>query len=927
MRTKLQTALMIAVAITAIFTVANQTPALASDHEDESTIQHVVPDLFDQKAGQGDADHFVVGNAMTECNQLGYDYGYKKDDPESGTDVGIGDGMSISYSFDGGNQGTILEWESNLGIDAVILKASTKANVYAYDPEATEDAGLRTPFRVSKKGGKKYYGISHVTFCWDRELLVTKTAAGIYDTDHDWSLSKNIAADDENIFVGETAHYTITVDYEGAEYTNVNVGGTITLDNPWSEASPATTLTDVISVGTATGGFSATVPSIAVGGTHEIAYAELLMWTDSGNAPSAGTNIATVAAAGTWGGNSAEVPVSSWTELNVIDETVNITDSFDGGPAIILGSFTADEGGTINTTSAPSNADSYINTACVDDNNSTNCDSATVTVHELSVSKTAETSLARSTGWSIDKVAGDPEQADLPDVLVFGDVVCDTLSGSCYEYVSDPTNWTDAANDAGLLDFQGVPGHLAAITSSDENSFIVNHVPAAVAWLTRQDVFEGGAWIGALDTKDAVCYDFAWVTPDPWSYANWAGSEPNLCAELGDQAAHYWGPVGTWNNDAITRLKGYLVEYTNVVLPAEYTIGYSVTVTGTPVDSDWTVSGGITVSNPNPDHDALVDVYDEGELVASGVVIPMGGSSEILYSIDREDGSDGTNTASATNTLGGDTVYSDAVPFTFDTAQIIYIDNDADVVDVATVDGGTPVSSGLGTADAGDDGAFSYIWNYSLTVGPFDCDTAHAVNNTATVTALDSGSSGSSSTVVDITTADCGTIVDPEPPLPGGDHDSGHETAFMLGNQCFIDIGFTRWGWSYEWGQDVTLQAPLSGTASVVDGSITLPIYAGRGQCDETNGEYVGDVTIDQATGTFSVVMLAGQHLDEIHIEYDEIGEVAELGSGSWTVAPGKYDWVEDVTDGTTAYTFSTGSPIADGTWLIVHMVSGENES
>ncbi len=236
----------VALAATAVL-FGSDTFAQATSHEAPTEIVGVEPELFDQKGEKGDL--FVVGNATNECNQLGYDYGYKKDDPTSDALVGIGDGMLIDYSFDGGNQGTILEWSSNLGIDAVILKASTLANVYRYNPEAVEDAGLRTPYRDSKKG-RRYYGISHVTFCWDRELLVSKTADVEYDREFLWGIEKSVDPTSQDLFAGQagTAEFTIEVSQTGHVDTNFAVTGDITVSNPWTATAENVVVSDVLAI-------------------------------------------------------------------------------------------------------------------------------------------------------------------------------------------------------------------------------------------------------------------------------------------------------------------------------------------------------------------------------------------------------------------------------------------------------------------------------------------------------------------------------------------------------------------------------------------------------------------------------------------------------------------------------------------------------
>lgn len=748
MRTKMHVAVLMAVVVTAVFATSNLVPALASDHEDKSTIQHVVPDLYDQHADEGDPDYFVVGSAMTECNQIGYDYGFKKDDPTTGFDSGIGDGMLVDYSFDGGNQGTELEWSSNLGIDAVILKASTKANVYAYEDEATEDAGLRTPFRTHKKRGKQYYGISHVTFCWDRELTVSKTADVEFTREYFWDITKSASPEVHDLFDGDSASSTwgILVDQTGSVDRDFSVTGNINVSNPWTETANNVVVTDalanaVVDCGTFAG-------TLSTGNSVECSYSADI--ASENDLPS--VNVATATADGFQDQSATAAIVKGDPSIEVNDE-VSVEDS-------------------------------------------------------------------RNNDLNTSGIAGD-------------------VSLSLAETFTCDVDEATHTNTALLIGDDGVIGSASATVE-------VNCYTPSI-------------------TKTAT--DFEYTRAFDWDITKTV-----------DVASH------------------------------ELTVGesaasnYSVAVTkdaGT--DSGFVAGGVITVSNPHPTATLVATLSDPGAVLGTTAIsVAPNGSQAITWSREDGDSVSGELTNSASFAAFGIT-YSDVATYSYGEPTEL-IDDSIVVSDTHSAFGGAQTVS-AGTA-----------WNYPVT---FNCDEVGSTTypNTASFNgALDSGVA---SAYVDVNCA----------AAPTGEGDGEHETAFMLGNKCFIPDNATRWGWSYQWGQPVDLQLPLSGTVSVVDGSITLPVFAGRGKCDETKGEYVGDVTIDGSTGTFTVVMLAGFHMDEIHIEYDEIGEVAEDGNGVWTVAPGQYDHVDETPDQATTYTFSTGSAIADDTWLIVHLVSGGESS
>jgi uncharacterized repeat protein (TIGR01451 family) len=68
--------------------------------------------------------------------------------------------------------GTYISWSSNIGVDAVFVKGGRNGNLYQYDStgfksgrEASGDTGLHSPINPTTS---QPYGISHVSFCYDK---------------------------------------------------------------------------------------------------------------------------------------------------------------------------------------------------------------------------------------------------------------------------------------------------------------------------------------------------------------------------------------------------------------------------------------------------------------------------------------------------------------------------------------------------------------------------------------------------------------------------------------------------------------------------------------------------------------------------------------------------------------------------------------
>jgi hypothetical protein len=73
--------------------------------------------------------------------------------------------LTVTVDFSQDTQ--LLDWTSNIGVDAVWMKGSVDAgSLYSYDPEATSGTGLHTP---PKPGTDHFWSLNHALFCYDVE--------------------------------------------------------------------------------------------------------------------------------------------------------------------------------------------------------------------------------------------------------------------------------------------------------------------------------------------------------------------------------------------------------------------------------------------------------------------------------------------------------------------------------------------------------------------------------------------------------------------------------------------------------------------------------------------------------------------------------------------------------------------------------------
>ncbi len=227
------------------------------------------------------------------------------------------------------------DWTSNIGVDAVFVKSGASGhNLYLYDTagapntESTGDTGLVVP-------GQN--GISHIAFCYDLELQVSKTADPSFDRDWTWGIQKSADQSELTLAEGQvfTVNYTVTVSATKVD-DNFAVAGTITIHNPTTTAATISSVSDVVTPGNIPGvvdcGVGVTIPGyvLAAGGTLECDYsADGLLGTETLNTATVTTST------GPEGGSGTATIDWSTAVVTETDECVDVTDDNFASPGTL----------------------------------------------------------------------------------------------------------------------------------------------------------------------------------------------------------------------------------------------------------------------------------------------------------------------------------------------------------------------------------------------------------------------------------------------------------------------------------------------------------------------------------------------------------------------------------------------------------------
>jgi hypothetical protein len=284
-------------------------------------------------SGNGIEPEIVEGNPKCEDYGL-YELKFEPPATEEKTDeLGI---LTVKITVKSSPDGQVFDWESKtVGVDLVIVKGgNVGSNVYTYDPpeEETEDTSLHAPINPSEK----YANLSHVSFCYDIELEVEKTAETTFTRKYEWEIEKTNSAPEPIVLAtGQTFEipYKVKVSVAIEMDSDWAVSGTITVHNPAPDAAMGVNVEDEISGGLEVTNVDCNGEGAGNGLPAMIAAGGDLVCTYSRSLPDGTSRTNTATATSTTpgiGDGEGTAPIEFGAPSETIDECIQVTDSLVG---------------------------------------------------------------------------------------------------------------------------------------------------------------------------------------------------------------------------------------------------------------------------------------------------------------------------------------------------------------------------------------------------------------------------------------------------------------------------------------------------------------------------------------------------------------------------------------------------------------------
>ncbi|MGE5377295.1 MAG: hypothetical protein ACM3XO_19740, partial [Bacteroidota bacterium] len=246
------------------------------------------------------------------------------------TPTTIVDGSVTVTDTLGGNLGTVSYTDPS-------PKSFTYSKDFKGDPAGTCTNHNNTATFTTNTSGTTGSASKSVKVCVGKDLTVSKTATPAFTRTYLWNISKSVDKTQVTLASGSaTFNYTVQVNQTGIQDSAWKVTGVITVNNPNDWEAVTVNVTDAVDNGGSCTVPSGTGVSIPAGGSQTFNY------TCTFTSGASGINTATASwdktAASTPTGSASGTAGFSFTApTTTVNKTITVTDSFNGGAPVNIG--------------------------------------------------------------------------------------------------------------------------------------------------------------------------------------------------------------------------------------------------------------------------------------------------------------------------------------------------------------------------------------------------------------------------------------------------------------------------------------------------------------------------------------------------------------------------------------------------------------
>jgi beta-lactamase regulating signal transducer with metallopeptidase domain len=147
-----------------------------------------------------------------------------------------------------------------------------------------------------------------------------------------------------------------------------------------------------------------------------------------------------------------------------------------------------------------------------------------------------------------------PIPTPTPKHAVSLDPIFNPYNGHWYAVFTTEMRWDNAKTAADNMTYEGIPGHLATLTSAEEKNWVQGNLDLNG---------ETRLWLGGYQASREFEPNggWTWITNEPWSYTDWMPGEPNNIGNEEHHLIYIATNSETWSDEEIYALRSSIIEF------------------------------------------------------------------------------------------------------------------------------------------------------------------------------------------------------------------------------------------------------------------------------------------------------------------------------------------------------------------------------